>query len=140
MTTLRATVRSVYSLTTINWVTAFFMVSFHILAIAAFWSFSWTNVIVALVLYWMAIGFGISLGYHRLHTHRGFKTSAAFEYFFAVCGTLTLEGGPMFWVARTACIIRNRIKQGDPHSPRDGAWWAHMGWIVFGETHHNNTR
>ena len=47
----------------------------------------------------MAVGFGISLGYHRLHTHRGFKTSKAFEYFLAVCGTLTLEGGPIFWVA-----------------------------------------
>ena len=39
------------------------------------------------------------MGYHRLHTHRGFKTSKAFEYFLAVCGTLTLEGGPIFWVA-----------------------------------------
>ncbi len=69
------------------------------LAVAAFWYVTWANVLVALVLHWMAVGFGISLGYHRLHTHRGFKTSKAFEYFLAVCGTLTLEGGPIFWVA-----------------------------------------
>ncbi len=75
------------------------MVIFHVLAVAAFWFFSWTNLLVALVLHWLAVGFGISLGYHRLHTHRGFKTSKAFEYFLAVCGTLTLEGGPIFWVA-----------------------------------------
>ena len=75
------------------------MVLFHVGAVAAFWFFSWTNVFVALVLHWMAVGFGISLGYHRLHTHRGFKTSKAFEYFLAFCGTLTLEGGPIFWVA-----------------------------------------
>ena len=81
MTTLRAAVRTAYSLSTLNWITAGFMVAFHALAIAGFWYFSWTNVLVALALHWLAVGFGISLGYHRLHTHRGFKTSRAFEYF-----------------------------------------------------------
>ena len=81
MTTLRAAVRSAYSLTTLNWVTALFMVAFHILAIAAFWFFSWTNLIVALALHWIAVGFGISLGYHRLHTHRGFKPLQCFSRF-----------------------------------------------------------
>ena len=93
----------------------------------------------ALVLHWMAVGFGISLGYHRLHTHRGFKTSKAFEYFLAVCGTLTLEGGPIFWVATHRLHHQHSDQDGDPHSPRDGGFWAHMGWILFGDTHHNNT-
>ena len=31
-------------------------------------------------------------------------------------------------------------QEGDPHSPRDGAFWAHVGWLLFGETNHNNTR
>ena len=115
------------------------MVAFHVLAIAAFWSFSWTNLAVALGLHWMAVGFGISLGYHRLHTHRGFRTSKAFEYFLAVCGTLTLEGGPIFWVATHRCHHQLSDQEGDPHSPREGGFWAHMGWILFGDTHHNNT-
>ena len=115
------------------------MVVFHVLAIAAFWAFSWTNLIVALALHWMAVGFGISLGYHRLHTHRGFKTSKPFEYFLAICGTLTLEGGPMFWVATHRQHHQLSDQDGDPHSPRDGGFWAHMGWILFGDTHHNNT-
>ena len=96
--------------------------------------------LVALVLHWLAVGFGISLGYHRLHTHRGFKTSKAFEYFLAVCGTLTLEGGPIFWVATHRVHHQHSDHDGDPHSPRDGGFWAHMGWILFGDTHHNNTR
>ena len=74
LTTLRAAVKSAYTLTNVNWVTAGFMVVFHVLAVAAFWFFSWQNLVVALVLHWMAVGFGISLGYHRLHTHRGFKS------------------------------------------------------------------
>ena len=84
MTTSVQTGRPPYSYGTMNFVTAFFMVVFHGLAVAAFFFFSWTNVLVALALHWIAVGFGISLGYHRLHTHRGYKTSRAFEYFLAV--------------------------------------------------------
>ncbi len=133
------TARPEYSFSTINWVTAVFMVLFHVAAVAAFWYTTWTNVIVALVLHWFAVGFGISLGYHRLHTHRGYKTSKAFEYFLAVCGTLTLEGGPIFWVATHRVHHQHSDHDGDPHTPRDGGFWAHMGWILFGDTHHNNT-
>ena len=99
MSTLEPSARTPYSPSTLNIVTASFMVVFHILAVVALFFFSWTNLLVAVVLHWLAVGFGISLGYHRLHTHRGYKTSKAFEYFLAVCGTLTLEGGPIFWVA-----------------------------------------
>jgi len=139
LTTLRAAVKSAYTLSNINWVTAGFMVAFHLLAVAALWFFSWQNLIVALVLHWMSVGFGISLGYHRLHTHRGFKTSRAFEYFLAICGTLTLEGGPIFWVATHRKHHQLSDQDGDPHSPREGGFWAHVGWILFGDTHHNNT-
>jgi stearoyl-CoA desaturase (delta-9 desaturase) len=64
----------------------------------------------------------------------------ALEYFFAVCGALTLEGGPISWVATHRIHHQNSDLPGDPHSPRDGAWWAHCGWILFGESLHNNTR
>jgi fatty-acid desaturase len=64
-----------YNLTTLNLVTALVMVLFHVGAVAALFFFSWTNLLVAVVLHWFAVGFGISLGYHRLHTHRGYKTS-----------------------------------------------------------------
>ena len=50
------------------------LVWFHIQAVPAFWSFTWTNLLRRRVLYWVAVGLGISMGYHRLHTHRGFKT------------------------------------------------------------------
>jgi len=139
LTTLRKAVRTAYSLSTLNWITAFFMIAFHAVAIAALFFFSWTNFFVALALHWMAVGFGISLGYHRLHTHRGFKCSKAFEYFLAVCGTTTLEGGPIFWVATHRQHHQLSDQDGDPHSPRDGGFWSHMGWILFGDTHHNNT-
>ena len=75
------------------------MILLHLGAIAALFFFSWKALVVAAILYWTTIGFGIGMGYHRLLTHRSYKVPRLVEYFFAVCGTLTLEGGPIFWVA-----------------------------------------
>jgi fatty-acid desaturase len=123
-----------------NWFTTLVLVVLHIGAIGAFFCFSWQRLAVALVLYYIATGLGISMGYHRLHTHRSYRVPRLLEYFFALCGTLTLEGGPIFWVAVHRVHHQNSDQPGDPHSPHDGAFWAHMGWILFGETNHNNTR
>ena len=124
----------------LNYLTAFILVLLHVGAVAALFMFSWKALAVAAVLYYIAIGLGISMGYHRLLTHRSYKVPVWLEYFFALCGTLTLEGGPIFWVATHRVHHQFSDQPGDPHSPRDGAFWSHMGWILFGETNHNNTR
>jgi fatty-acid desaturase len=80
------------------------------------------------------------MGYHRLLTHRGYKTPKWVEYFLTLCATLTLEGGPIFWVATHRIHHQFADKQGDPHSPIDGTWWAHMGWILTGKSMHHDTR
>jgi stearoyl-CoA desaturase (delta-9 desaturase) len=124
----------------LNYFTTFVLVLLHIGAVAALFMFSWKALAVAAILYYIAIGLGISMGYHRLHTHRSYKVPRWVEYFFAICGTLTLEGGPIFWVATHRVHHQLSDLPGDPHSPRDGAFWAHMGWIMFGDTNHNNTK
>jgi fatty-acid desaturase len=124
----------------LNTFTAIVLVLLHIAAIAALFRFSWKNVAIAAVFYYMTTGLGISMGYHRLHTHRSYKVPRWLEYFFALCGTLTLEGGPIFWVAVHRLHHQLSDQPGDPHSPRDGAFWSHMGWILWGETNHNNTK
>src|SRR5579871_3151119 len=80
-----------------NWPTTLVLVLLHLGAIAALFMFSWRSLIISVALYWISVGLGISLGYHRLHTHRSFKVARWLEYLLAVCGTLTLEGGPIFW-------------------------------------------
>ena len=62
-----------------------------------------------------------------------------FEYFLAICGTLTLEGGPIFWVATHRLHHQYSDQPLDPHTPRVSGFWAHMGWILFGEAQHNDT-
>ncbi len=115
-----------------NWITKLALVVFHVGAVLALFNFTWTGVVFAVVLWWLTIGLGIGLGYHRLLTHRAYKTPKWFEYFVTVLGTMTLEGGPIFWVATHRKHHKFTDQAGDPHSPRDGRWWSHMGWIVGG--------
>jgi fatty-acid desaturase len=124
----------------LNWPTTIVIALFHAGAVAALFTFSWRAFAIAIFLYWMATGLGISMGYHRLLTHRSYKVPVILEYFFSICGALTLEGGPISWVATHRIHHQKSDQDGDPHSPRDGAWWAHVGWLIFGETNHNNTR
>ncbi len=120
-------------------VTMFFMSAFHVGAIAAFFFFSWKALALAVVLWWISGSLGIGMGYHSLLTHRGYKTYKPIEYFLTFCGTLALEGGPMFWVATHRVHHQNTDVDGDPHSPRDGGFWSHMGWIITGRALHNHS-
>jgi stearoyl-CoA desaturase (delta-9 desaturase) len=125
----------------LNWTTTIAFTLLHIGAIAALFMFSWRRLLAAAFVYWIATGLGISMGYHRLHTHRGYKCPLWLEYFFAACGALSLEGGPIFWVAVHRVHHQKSDQPGDPHSPRHGGFfWSHVGWIVFGEGNHNNTK
>src|ERR1700754_4040743 len=121
----------------INWVTVIAMAAFHILAVAAFFYIDLGAILTFVALWWVTGSLGIGMGYHRLLTHRGYKTPRFVEYFLTVCGTLALEGGPIAWVATHRVHHQNTDKDGDPHSPRDGGLWAHIGWIVTGKAMHS---
>ena len=115
------------------------MILFHAGALAALFVFSWKALMVAALLWWIAGSLGIGMGYHRLLTHRGYKTPKWVEYVLSVCGTLALEGGPLLWVATHRLHHQNTDREGDPHSPHDGGFWAHMGWILTGQTMQHNS-
>lgn len=102
----------------------------HVVCLAAPFTFSWSALAVAVVLYWVICGFGISMGYHRLLTHRGFETSRAFRYFLAVLGTMNYQGGPIHWVGIHRIHHRDSDQDEDPHSPQHGFLWAHLLWCL----------
>ena len=110
----------------------FFLVSFHLGAVAALFFWSWPAIITLVVFYWVAGSLGIGMGYHRLLTHRGYKVPKIVEYFLVTCGTMALEGGPIQWVVTHRMHHAHTDRPGDPHTPRDGGWWAHIGWILWG--------
>lgn len=116
----------------LNWNTTIFMIIFHVGAIAALFMFSWKALAASMVLWWVSGSLGIGMGFHRLLTHRGYKTPKPVEYFLTFCGLLALEGGAINWVVTHRIHHAHTDVPGDPHTPRDGRWWAHMGWILRG--------
>jgi stearoyl-CoA desaturase (delta-9 desaturase) len=98
-----------------------------------------TDVAIAAVMY-LITGFGITIGYHRLLTHRSFATHRWLEYAFAAGGALALQGSPLDWVADHRKHHAHTDEEGDPHSPHAGQgaglrgalrglWHAHVGWL-----------
>ncbi|HVF51780.1 MAG TPA: fatty acid desaturase [Pyrinomonadaceae bacterium] len=118
--------------TKLQWNTILFISLFHIGSIVALFFFTWQALAVSVVLWWVAGSIGVGMGYHRLFTHRGYKTPKWLEYTMALCGTLAFEGGPINWVATHRIHHAHTDAPGDPHSPRDGKIWSHIGWIFVG--------
>lgn len=92
--------------------------------------FSWTAFIVFLIGIHV-FGQGITIGYHRLLTHRSFKTPKWVERVFAILGICSMEDTPARWVTvhRLHHVHSDEIP--DPHSPRVSFWWSHMGWLMY---------
>ncbi len=113
----------------INWVNVAWMGTINAGAVAALWHFSWSALAITVFLHWVTACLGVTLGYHRLLTHGSLVVPRPLKYFFSMCGMLSAEGSPLFWVAthRKHHVLSDQ--EGDPHSPNDGFWWAHMLWF-----------
>ncbi len=111
------------------------------LAIASLWGtgFSAVDAAIFIVLYAFT-GFGVTVGFHRLLTHRSFKCPNWVRYTFAVAGSMALEGSVISWVADHRRHHAFSDQEGDPHSPHldaedgfvgmiKGLWHAHVGWM-----------
>jgi stearoyl-CoA desaturase (delta-9 desaturase) len=116
----------------IQWNTTVFMIIFHTCALISLFMIGWKVWPLTILLWWISGSLGIGMGFHRLLTHRGYKTPKAVEYFLTFCGLLALEGGAINWVVTHRIHHSKTDTIGDPHTPRDGGWWAHMGWILTG--------
>lgn len=116
-----------------DWGIIIYMVILHLAALTVFLpgTFSWPAVGVALFLYWVTGGLGITLGFHRLVTHRSFQTPKLLEYFFVFCGTLACQGGAIDWVGLHRFHHLHSDQDADPHDSNKGFWWSHMGWMLY---------
>lgn len=116
----------------VQWVTTIVVIVFHLMAVWALFTFSWQNLAAAAIIWWMTNSWGIGMGYHRLLTHGGFKTPKFIEYFLTLCGTLALQSGSIQWVTTHRMHHAYTETEKDPHTPRDGNFWAHIGWLMHG--------
>ncbi|HST39948.1 MAG TPA: fatty acid desaturase [Conexibacter sp.] len=109
----------------------------------------WSDLAVLAIMY-VATGLGITVGFHRLFTHRSFKTTPAVRGVFAALGSIAIEGPVISWVADHRKHHAFSDRYGDPHSPHveHGHGWrgalrglahAHVGWL-FVHTQRGNKR
>ncbi len=103
---------------------------FHLVSLAAPFTFTWSGFVLFIALLWIS-GIGITGGFHRLLTHRAFKTQKWVEWVFTIAGTLALQGSPAHWVGTHRLHHRHTERAMDPHSPRHGAFWAHVQWTLM---------
>ena len=73
---------------------------------------------------------GITLSFHRQLSHRAFATPKWLEYALAYCGVLAVQGDPTEWVSSHRFHHLHTDTPLDPHSPYEGFWWSHMGWLL----------
>ena len=101
--------------------------------------FGWLDLTMMGVMY-LLTGLGITVGYHRLYTHKSFATRGAVAAFFAVCGSMASQGPVIWWSAIHRKHHQHSDQHGDPHSPHAGCApgiigtlkgfvYAHMGWL-----------
>ncbi len=102
------------------------------------WGFSWLHLGLLIGMY-VGTALGITVGYHRLFTHRSFETTRPVKFIFAVLGSMAVEGPVLKWVAMHRRHHQHSDEENDPHSPHHhgegirgvlaGFWHAHLGWI-----------
>ena len=109
---------------------AAFLGGMHILACFAPATFSWPMVWLFLGTYFVSGCLGITLSYHRQLSHRSFQTPKWLEYILAYCGVLAVQGDPLEWVSSHRYHHLHTDTPLDPHSPYEGFWWSHMGWLL----------
>ena len=107
----------------------------------------WNSVVgvadlVAFAVMYLLAGFGVTVGFHRLLTHRSFQTHKAVQYAFAIAGSMSVQGPVIDWVADHRKHHAHADQDGDPHSPHvqfeegwlgalRGLFHAHMGWLFI---------
>ncbi len=114
-----------------RWGTVIFMLTIHVLTIftlqAQFWS--WLAFSGFIFLYWVTACLGVTTGYHRLLSHRSFQVPKWLERFFATCGALSCQHGPIDWVGLHRHHHTFSDTEADHHDSNKGFWWSHMGWM-----------
>lgn len=118
-----------------DWNVVFGIVGMHLAAAYALINFttyfSWSGLALCVLFCWLTGGVGITLCYHRLLTHRSFKTPKWFEYFVTILGALAWQGGPIQWVGVHRLHHAESDMEQDPHSPKHGFTWSHMVWCML---------
>jgi stearoyl-CoA desaturase (delta-9 desaturase) len=113
-----------------DWVAAIPFFAVHLAPLAAFFVVvTWQDWVLCAVLYLTRM-FCITAGYHRYFSHRSYRMGRVAQFLMAFGGTTALQKGPLWWAGHHRLHHRFSDQDDDVHSPRDGFWWSHVGWIL----------
>ena len=110
----------------INKYNLFWISLVHLVSVFSIFYFSWGGVFLCLFGLFVMAPLGINIGYHRLLTHRGFKSAPWLRYTFATLGAITAGGPPIQWAAGHRLHHRHSDKELDPHNSTKGFWYSHI--------------
>ncbi len=117
-----------------DWVSAVPFLLSHLAPLGAFFvTVTWTDWTLFATLYVVRMFF-VTAGYHRYFSHRSFKLGRVPQLILAVGATTSAQKGPLWWAGHHRIHHRFTDVDGDVHSPRDGFWWSHVGWILSTRT------
>jgi stearoyl-CoA desaturase (delta-9 desaturase) len=105
-----------------------------VVAIRLLWdrAVDWQD-IALLVGFYVPISMGITIGFHRYLTHRGFRANPVIKATLLILGSMAVEGSAISWAANHRKHHALADQEGDPHSPADGFFHAHVGWLFEGK-------
>jgi stearoyl-CoA desaturase (delta-9 desaturase) len=120
----------------VEWVTSSFLIITAILTFTAvpayFYFFGWDWFLFAVFLfYYPATGMSITVGYHRLFSHKAFKASWPVKLFVLLFGAAAFENSALWWSSEHRKHHKHVDTDDDPYDISKGFFWAHMGWLMF---------
>lgn len=104
-----------------------------LLAITLLWerAVHWSDLVLLAIMYSL-VGLGVTVGFHRMLTHRSFRPHPVVKFLLLVLGSMSIEGPALDWAATHIKHHAQADRPGDPHSPVEGFFHAHIGWLFNG--------
>ena len=120
----------------VEWVTSGFLIITALLTLTAvpwyFWTYGWDWFLFAVFLFfYVATGMSITLGYHRLFSHKAFKASWPVRLFVLLFGAAAFENSALWWSSEHRKHHKHVDTDDDPYDISKGFFWAHIGWLMF---------
>jgi stearoyl-CoA desaturase (delta-9 desaturase) len=110
-----------------------FLMAHAIPLLAVFTGVTAKALVLGAVLYFGRM-LAITTGYHRYFAHRSYRLGRVPQFLLAFAGLTAAQKGPLWWAAKHRDHHRYADTPRDPHSPQQGFWWSHVGWILSGRS------
>ena len=113
-----------------QWRSSVPFLAIHAVPLAAILTGISTRAVILGAVFYVVRMLFVTAGYHRYFAHRSYRVSRPVQLLLAFGGTTAAQKGPLWWAAHHRAHHRRTDRPGDVHSPADGFWWSHVGWIL----------